>query len=157
MEGPRGRNQYLGYGKFLIKKKPFTKTKVGLIAGGTGIAPLFQILQASTLANDGLQMVLIYSNKTKEDILMKAEIDEMAAKNTKNLQVHYTLTRHDDSKHGDCSHLKGRVCQEMFKKCQLPPPSPETLIFFCGNKGFNKCCAQQLEEMGYSEDMYVKL
>ena len=41
MEGPKGLLSYLGNGNFLIRKKPVKKTKVGLIAGGTGITPCY--------------------------------------------------------------------------------------------------------------------
>jgi ferredoxin-NADP reductase len=40
MEGPKGLLNYEGAGKFVIKKQPFTKAKIGLIAGGTGITPV---------------------------------------------------------------------------------------------------------------------
>lgn len=41
MEGPKGLLAYQGHGNFLIRKKPAKKTKIGLIAGGTGITPCF--------------------------------------------------------------------------------------------------------------------
>ena len=41
---------YMGFGNFVIKKKPVKKTKVGIIAGGTGLTPCFPIIKASTLA-----------------------------------------------------------------------------------------------------------
>lgn len=39
MEGPKGLLEYKGFGNFVIKKKAVKKTKIGLIAGGTGITP----------------------------------------------------------------------------------------------------------------------
>ncbi len=47
------------------------KKKVGLIAGGSGITPMLSIAQASLLADDGLEINFVYSNKTKDDILCK--------------------------------------------------------------------------------------
>ena len=42
MEGPKGRLQYEGFGTFSIAKKPSSgKTKIGCIAGGSGITPCF--------------------------------------------------------------------------------------------------------------------
>lgn len=70
MEGPMGLLNYMGHGNFIIKKQPIKKTKIGIIAGGTGITPCFQLVQASTLAKDGLSISMIYSNKTKDDILV---------------------------------------------------------------------------------------
>lgn len=75
MEGPKGLLSYEGYGRFLIRKKPVMKNKIGLIAGGTGITPILQLIQASTLSNDGVPIVMLYSNKTIDDILVKDELD----------------------------------------------------------------------------------
>lgn len=41
MDGPKGRLQYQGLGKFLINRNPIKKTKIGLVAGGTGITPVY--------------------------------------------------------------------------------------------------------------------
>jgi cytochrome-b5 reductase len=51
-EGPIGRLRYLGGGDFKLLKNPVAgkRTKIGLIAGGTGITPMFSIAQASSLA-----------------------------------------------------------------------------------------------------------
>ena len=68
---PAGKIKYLGFGDFNLFKRPFKhrKTKIGLIAGGSGITPLYSIAQASIYADDGLEIVLLFSNKTKADII----------------------------------------------------------------------------------------
>jgi NAD(P)H-flavin reductase len=71
-EGPTGKTKYEGNGKFISQKKELPKKqKLGLIAGGTGISPLYSIALASSLAKDGLDIQLLFSNKTKDDIIMK--------------------------------------------------------------------------------------
>ena len=53
MEGPVGRLTYLGNATIqIVKKEPMRKTKIGLIAGGSGIAPLLSLLDAIYRAND---------------------------------------------------------------------------------------------------------
>lgn len=61
IQGPRGRCEYKGNGHFEITpkgkgKKPqiLKKTKIGMAAGGTGITPVFQIIQAALLNDDCL-------------------------------------------------------------------------------------------------------
>lgn len=44
VEGPKGLLSYKGYGNFIIRKKPVKKSKLGLIAGGTGITPCLQVV-----------------------------------------------------------------------------------------------------------------
>ena len=41
MEGPKGRLSYEGFGNFLIVRKPVRRTRIGMVAGGTGITPCY--------------------------------------------------------------------------------------------------------------------
>jgi NAD(P)H-flavin reductase len=62
-------------GKFMIKRNPLKRTKIGMVAGGTGITPCYQIIQAALNGEDGTQLSLIFGNRTVEDILLKEELD----------------------------------------------------------------------------------
>lgn len=54
--------------------------KISLIAGGTGIAPLYNIIIHMLLENnENLKMNLLFSNKTEKDILLKKELDFFSA------------------------------------------------------------------------------
>ena len=44
MEGPKGRLAYEGFGNFVITKKSVKKTRIGMVAGGTGITPCYQVI-----------------------------------------------------------------------------------------------------------------
>ena len=152
-EGPIGMINYQGHGKFTFKKQPFEhkKTKLGLIAGGTGITPWFSIAQASLLGNDGLQIRLLYINKTKDDILIKQEIDELAKKYPKNFKVFYSLTRHT-SDQGEWNGLTGRFTMDMLKQCDFPDNTKDDiLILNCGPPAFNEANKKILSENGYKE------
>ena len=49
-----------------------------MIAGGTGIAPCYQIIKAALSSkNDKTKINLIYSNTTVDDILLKDELLEL--------------------------------------------------------------------------------
>lgn len=75
MEGPKGRLKYEGFGNFSILKKPVNgKTKIGLIAGGTGITPCYQIVQAVLANNDIARCSLLFGCRTVADILLKDEL-----------------------------------------------------------------------------------
>jgi len=69
-EGPIGMIRYLGNGKIQLKKEMLKpKSKIFLCAGGSGITPMLSIAQAIVLSNDNVEVTLIFSNKTKDDIL----------------------------------------------------------------------------------------
>ena len=69
-EGPIGKCQYYGNGKFRNMKTILSnKNNLGLIAAGTGLTPLYSAALASSLAKDGVKIKFLFSNKTKDDIL----------------------------------------------------------------------------------------
>jgi NAD(P)H-flavin reductase len=54
-EGPFGLIKYEGNGNFLFKKAPLKpKKRIVLIAGGTGVTPLYNIAANSIHAKEGL-------------------------------------------------------------------------------------------------------
>jgi ferredoxin-NADP reductase len=77
--GPVGKLKYFGNGTFEKFGVPLeNKTKIGLIAGGTGITPMLSIAQASLLSGEGFKISMLYSNKTLGDILCKDILDDLA-------------------------------------------------------------------------------
>ncbi len=58
----------------------FQYRRIGMLAAGTGIAPMMQVIQG-ILSNeqDETFIHLVYSNRTYNDILMKQTLDEMKA------------------------------------------------------------------------------
>lgn len=115
-EGPIGRIKYLGYGKIEKMKKELKhpKMRICLLAGGSGITPMYSVALASSLANDGVEIWFLFSNKTKGDILIEKELDKLKQMNP-NFHLFHTLTRHDESKHGKWDGLTGRVSLDMLK------------------------------------------
>lgn len=60
MEGPKGRLSYSGCGNFYINKKYTIKKKIGMIAGGSGITPMFQIIQSVVKNKDKVNVTLLF-------------------------------------------------------------------------------------------------
>jgi len=44
MQGPAGRLTYLGYGNFRISNTQVRKTRIGCVAGGSGITPVYAVI-----------------------------------------------------------------------------------------------------------------
>ena len=120
MEGPVGRTTYIGNGMWRRRgQTDFRKTKIGLICGGSGITPVFHVLDAIYRAKETVcEVKMIFSNKTVDDILLREQLDKINNdKSMPNLTVTHTITRHDDSKHGPLPKgmLKGRVSLQMIQ------------------------------------------
>lgn len=49
--------------------------RIGMVAGGTGITPCYQVIQAALNEDDGTSLSLLFGSRTVEDILLKEELD----------------------------------------------------------------------------------
>lgn len=78
MEGPKGRLTYYGFGKFKLARKEVKKTKIGCVAGGTGITPCYQVIQAALKNEDDTHLSLVFGNRSIDDILLHEELASFA-------------------------------------------------------------------------------
>ena len=63
-----------------------------LVGGGSGVVPLMAMLRARRAAADRTPAVLLYSSRTIDDVMYRAELDTMAAEADGPMVLH-TLTR----------------------------------------------------------------
>eukprot|EP00667_Euglena_gracilis_P017503 EG_transcript_18452 len=122
-------------GDMLEVKGPILKQKyvankykhLGMIAGGTGITPMYQVIQ-EVLKNpeDKTEIDLIYANKAPEDILLRKELDALARRHG-NFRVHYTLDQPGWMWSGE----QGFVTPAMIKK-YFPGPRDDAYVYVCG-------------------------
>jgi cytochrome-b5 reductase len=94
-----------------------------MIAGGTGITPMLQIVRAITdNPEDKTEVDLIFANVNHEDILLKEDLDELA-KAHPNFRVHYVLNNPPEGWTGG----KGFVTSDMIdvRATHLPMTYPQ--------------------------------
>ncbi|KYQ96893.1 NADH-cytochrome b5 reductase [Tieghemostelium lacteum] len=120
---------------------------IGMIAGGTGITPMLQVIRA-ILENpeDHTEISLIFGNITEEDILLKADLDTLAASHN-NFKVYYVLNTPPKG----WTEGVGFISQEMIST-RLPKPAETTQIVMCGPPMMNKAMLGHLETIGYSKE-----
>lgn len=144
------------------------KTKIGMVAGGSGITPMLQV--ASEIVNnpeDKTQVSLIFANQTEDDIILRDELDQMAAKHD-NFQVYYTVDKIGDGKGDSWKGGIGYVTREMASE-HIPPPSDDNLVLVCGPPPMYKALSGEkkspkdqgelsglLKAMGYTEQQVYK-
>jgi len=110
---------------------------VGLIAGGTGIAPLYQLLMI--LLNDCDCKVQVLSiNRVEEDILLKKELDDLVKEYPDRVSVVYSLTGSDIVEVDTDNKYKIGRGDKQLALDSLPDPTlgEEVMIFVCGKDGF---------------------
>ncbi|XP_030441228.2 NADH--cytochrome b5 reductase 1-like [Syzygium oleosum] len=139
VKGPKGRFKY----------KPGQARAFGMLAGGSGITPMFQLIHA-ILENpkDKTKAHLIYANVTVNDILLKEDLDTFAKKFPDRFQVYYVLSQPHENWNGGV----GYISKEMIRT-RCPPPASDIRILRCGPPPMNKAMAAHLNELGYTQDM----
>jgi len=161
VRGPLGQIEYLSPGLFEIKRKPKENPKsyvakqhrvktVGMIAGGTGITPMLQIIrQVLKNSEDKTLLSLIFANVTADDILLRKELDTYADKHSDRFKLFYTLDKPPEEwKQGS-----GFVTTDMIAK-NLYGPSDDSLILVCGPPPMLKAMTKNLEAFDFREDQY---
>ncbi|KAL4765939.1 putative cytochrome b5 reductase [Aspergillus foveolatus] len=133
--GPKGAMKYT---KGLCKK-------IGMIAGGTGITPMYQLIRAICEdPTDTTEISLIYANRSEEDILLRSELEEFASKFPRNLKIWYML----DTPPEKWSFGTGYITAEIMRE-HLPMANKDTKIMVCGPPGMVIACKKGLVALGY--------
>ncbi|XP_063708407.1 NADH-cytochrome b5 reductase 3 isoform X2 [Culicoides brevitarsis] len=155
--GPSGRLVYMSNGKFSIKKlrkdppNIVQAKRVNLIAGGTGITPMLQLIRdVLKHSDDPTQLKLLFANQSERDILLRPEIEEQAKKYPDRFQFWYTL----DTVSDDWKYSKGFINEDMIKE-HLFDAADDTLTLMCGPPPMvNYACIPALEKLGHKPERY---
>ncbi|XP_034443671.1 NADH-cytochrome b5 reductase 2 [Hippoglossus hippoglossus] len=153
--GPSGLLVYKGKSHFSIRpdKKSEPKVRkfkhVGMIAGGTGITPMLQLIRRIAAdTTDDTKCSLIFANQTEKDILLREELEEVKKNHPDKVQLWFTL----DKPPQDWSYSSGFVSQDMIKE-HLPAPSSDALIVLCGPPPMIQyACLPNLDKLGHKTE-----
>jgi len=86
---------------------------LGLIAGGTGLTPMLQVIEhILSLENDTTVINLLFANVSEKDILLKEKLDTLAEQYPHRFRVFYTI----DTSHRGWSGFTGFITEDMIKK-----------------------------------------
>ncbi|KAH7162622.1 hypothetical protein B0J13DRAFT_669305 [Dactylonectria estremocensis] len=120
----------------------------GMIAGGTGITPMLQVMRAivrGRAAGDKTEVDLIFANVTPQDILLKEDLDTLAAKDD-GIRVHYVLDKPPEGWTGGV----GYVTADMITKW-LPKPADDVKILLCGPPPMISGLKKSAESLGFKK------
>ncbi|CAO2652143.1 Nn.00g004260.m01.CDS01 [Neocucurbitaria sp. VM-36] len=120
----------------------------GMIAGGTGITPMLQVVKAiirGRAAGDKTEVDLIFANVNPEDILLKDDLDALVAKDPK-FRVHYVLNNPPEKWSGGT----GFVTADLIKE-KLPAPASDVKILVCGPPPMVAAMKKATESLGYAK------
>ena len=111
---------------------------VQLIAGGSGVVPLFAMLSAHAAAGDATEFRMLYSVRTPADVFFRAELDAL-------MGVDYIYTRETPD---PWPVPAGRITREALAAAILPPDRAPR-IYVCGPTPFVEVVANWLVDLGH--------
>ena len=161
IKGPTGTFFYLGGGQYKVKVgadsfKTGRARSIAMIAGGSGITPMLQIIHAVAGESDAERqpsLTLILSNHTAEDMLCLRELQ--AFEQTSKLKLFCTVTRPQEKPGEKWTGLTGRVNGDMLAKC-FGGPGKTDVCFMCGPSGLvQETCMPLLKAAGFSDDQLI--
>lgn len=119
VKGPKGQMVY----------RPGLVSAFGMIAGGTGITPMLQIIRA-ILKNpaDKTQITLIFANVNEEDILLRKDLEQLARDRSDQFKLYLVLN--NPPAEGWTGGV-GFVTEDMIKE-HCPKPAKDIKILMCG-------------------------
>ncbi|KAI1420174.1 oxidoreductase NAD-binding domain-containing protein [Xylaria sp. FL1777] len=152
-----------------LPKYPWAPNKhehIALVAGGTGIAPMYQLIRAIfNNPEDKTKVTLVFGNVTEEDILLRRELTHIENTYPQRFRAFYVLDNPPKEWAGD----KGYISKDLLKTVLPEPKEGNIKIFVCGPPGLYKAISGTktspkdqgelsgiLKELGYTEDQVYK-
>ncbi|EME28115.1 NADH-cytochrome b5 reductase 1 [Galdieria sulphuraria] len=137
-------------GKFTYSRN--MRKCIGMIAGGTGITPMYQLIQAILSDPQETTVIrLIFANVTIDDILLKDELESFA-KNHSRFRVFFVLNQPPENWRQGV----GFVTREHIEQHIGMPQRGEKMVLRCGPPPMNKAMHSILIDMGYEEEDLFK-
>ena len=152
-----------------IPKYPWETNKhehIALIAGGTGITPMWQLCRA-IFKNpaDKTKVTLVFGNLTEQDILLKQELSKLENEYPNRFRAFYVL----DNPPEGWQQGAGHVTKELLKQVLPNPTEGNVKAFVCGPPGLYKAVSGTkkspqdqgelsgyLKELGWGKDQVFK-
>ncbi|KAK2589399.1 NADH-cytochrome b5 reductase [Conoideocrella luteorostrata] len=139
---------------------------IALVAGGTGITPMYQLCRAIfNNPNDKTKVTLVFGNVSEEDILLRRELAELENTYPQRFRAFYVLDKAPKGWQGG----SGFINKELLKTV-LPEPKEENVkVFVCGPPGLMKAISGPkvspkdqgelsgtLQDLGYTKEQVYK-
>jgi cytochrome-b5 reductase len=137
IRGPKGAMRY---------RKGMSKS-LGMVGGGTGITPLFQIIRAICEdKTDDTKISLVYANRSEADIMLRKRLDSFAEASNGQFEVYYIVDKAPEG----WQYGTGRIDKEVLQK-KMPAVSDDNKVLLCGPPGLVNATKNNLTELGWKE------
>lgn len=121
---------------------------IGMVAGGTGITPMYQVIKAIYEdKKDVTQVYLIFASACEEELFLKNEIDRMARERPGQFHVYYMVEKTDrEDWEGGIGYVTREVMDEHLP---LPSSAQRVQLLLCGPPRMVSVTRRNAISMGY--------
>ncbi|KAG0345265.1 hypothetical protein BG004_003845 [Podila humilis] len=160
IKGPIGHFTYNGQGEYTggsSTKRTGKCRQIGMICGGTGLTPMYQIMQAilADKEQDSTKVSLMFGNRTEDDILMRDAIDSTGAElGSDRFHLWHVLSNETPEgwKYGSGFMNKEMIKEHLFPGMVEDEDMGDKIVLLCGPPPMiNFCCIPALTEL-YGKD-----
>lgn len=116
------------------------------LAGGSGITPFYSMAAAIVDGIEDFNLTILYGSRTADGILLKDEIEELAAKSNGKVKVVHVLS--NEEKEG---YEHGFLTAELIKKYA---PEGDYSVFMCGPKAMYSFGEAECKKLGLPKRRY---
>lgn len=136
------------YGKFTPLTSAYTSRHIVLMAGGSGITPLYSMARSILSRSMHTKVSLIYSSRTQEDIIFRSAIEGLTERFTGRLNSYHVLSQPKDFIGSGTTVINGRlnklIARELITQATADPLD-EVQYFICGPSELMKMHREVLE------------
>jgi ferredoxin-NADP reductase len=115
-----------------------------LVAGGSGIVPLMAMVRHRAARASRVPTRLLYSSRSSEDVIFRAELDQLAARKD-GLEIFHTLTR---SQPADWEGYSRRIDSDMLREVGFEAEK-RPICMVCGPTALVEAVASSLVDIGH--------
>jgi ring-1,2-phenylacetyl-CoA epoxidase subunit PaaE len=126
-------------GKYFFDPKLHAKPLL-LVATGSGITPIYSIIQAALAQDANRKIILLYGNSTREETIFLSEIEDLSIKHP-SFKVHFFF-----SQEGQRQRIDAKAIQALKEQWT------DAYIYLCGVPEMMDTVKQVLLEQGLSEE-----
>lgn len=133
LKGPTGHVLYHGDGLCTLSGRTFHVKQIGLIVGGTGFTPGYQLLHdILRRSDDETRVAMIYASSDYNDIFLRDELNALAEKHPNRFRIHVLLNNvPEPASDKGITFGKGRVNDVIIRQ-HMFGPTADTIVFICG-------------------------
>ena len=136
-------------GKFFKPPTDLKPRHYIMIAGGSGITPLFSIIKTALSCDEENEVTLIYCNRKESSIIYKTALQKWEKDHPSKLRIIHVLSKPQTHFEETSFKKKGRLSADLLKKILHPFfSSKNTEYYLCGPHDLMKMSEQVFREKG---------